>query len=171
MSFWKHCYHIVWATKGRESIILPAIEPRLYAYVAHKAGELGVFLYALGGTEDHMHIVPAIPPKHSVAWVVKMLKGASAHFVNTELRPPGLYFAWQRGYGSLTVGERQRAAAIDYVLRQKVHHQQQTTNAWLERCDDEESEDEAGRSSQASPDSPVLLETMTDYEVVLDLPW
>jgi putative transposase len=147
------------------------VQPRLYAYVAHKAGELGVFLYALGGTEDHMHIVPAIPPKHSVAWVVKMLKGASAHFVNTELRPPGLYFAWQRGYGSLTVGERQRAAAIDYVLRQKEHHQQQTTNAWLERCDDEESEGEAGRSSPASPDSHVLLETMTDYEVVLDLPW
>ena len=44
-----------------ESIILPAIEPRLYAYMAHKAGELGVFLYALGGTEDHMHIVPGDP--------------------------------------------------------------------------------------------------------------
>src|SRR5512139_4111235 len=113
MSFWKHCYHIVWATKGRESIILPTIEPRLYAYMAHKAGELDVFLYALGGAEDHMHIVPAIPPKHSVARVVKILKGASAHFVNTELRPPGLHFAWQRGYGSLTIGEKQRAAAID----------------------------------------------------------
>ncbi len=34
-----------------------------------------------------------------------------------------MYFAWQRGYGSLTVGERLRAAAIDYVLRQKEHHQ------------------------------------------------
>ena len=60
MSFWRHCYHIVWTTKGREPLILPAIEPRLVAYMAHKAGEMGVFLYALGGTEDHMHIIPAI---------------------------------------------------------------------------------------------------------------
>ncbi len=69
---------------------------------------------------------------------LKVLKGSSAHFVNTELRPPGLYFAWQRGYGSLTIGERQRVAAIEYVQRQKEHHQKQTTNVWLERCDDEE---------------------------------
>jgi len=117
------------------------------------------------------YIIPAIPPKHSVAWVVKILKGSSAHFVNTELRPPGLYFAWQRGYGSLTIGERQRAAAIDYVLRQKEHHQQQTTNAWLERCDDEEGQGKSDEEQQESPDSPVLRETITAYEVVLDLPW
>ncbi len=171
MSFWKHCYHIVWATKGRESLILPEIEPRLYAYLAYKAGEMDVFLHALGGTETHMHVIPAIPPKHSVAWVVKILKGASAHFVNTELRPPGFHFAWQRGYGSLTVGERQRAAAIDYVQRQKEHHQRQTTNPWLERCDDEEDQDETVEDQHASPDLRVLREPIADYEVVLDLPW
>jgi putative transposase len=143
----------------------------LYAYLAHKAGETGVFLHALGGAEDHMHIVPAIPPKHSVAWVVKILKDASAHFVNTELRPEGLYFAWQRGYGSLTVGEKQRAAAIDYVLRQKEHHQQQTTNAWLERCGDEEDQGELDEDQHESRAAPVMRETTADYEVVLDLPW
>ena len=171
MSFWKHCYHIVWATKGREPLILPAIEPRLYAYIAHKAGELDVFLYAIGGTEDHMHIIPAIPPKHSVAWVMKVLKGASAHFVNTELRPSGLHFAWQRGYGSLTVGERQRAVAMDYVLRQKEHHQQQTTNVWLERCGDEEDQGKSEDDGDVSPTSPALRETITDYEIAFDLSW
>jgi putative transposase len=171
MTFWKHCYHIVWATKAREPLILPAIEPRLYAYLAFKAGEMGVFLYALNGTEDHVHIVTAIPPKHSVAWVVKILKGASAHFVNTELRPPRLYFAWQRGYGSLTVGEKQRAAAMDYVQRQKEHHQKQTTNVWLERCDDEESQGEPNEDQGDAIASPELRETVADYEAVLDLPW
>jgi putative transposase len=102
MSFWKHCYHIVWSTKGRAPLILPKIEPRLYAYLVSKAAEMGVFVYAINEMADHGHIIAAIPPKHSVAWVVKMLKGASSHFVNTELRQPGLHFAWQRGYGSLT---------------------------------------------------------------------
>ncbi len=45
-------------------------------------------------------------------------------------------FQWQRGYGALSLGEKQRVAAIEYVLRQKEHHQQQTTNPWLERADE-----------------------------------
>lgn len=167
MSFWKHCYHIVWSTKGREPLICPEIEPRLYAYLAFKAGELGVYLYAINGTDDHGHIVAAIPPKHSVAWVVKMLKGSSAHFVNTELRPPGLHFAWQRGYGSLTIGEKQRAAAIEYVQRQKERHRDHTTNVWLERCDDEENQD----NSDDTVASPVAHEPGSSYDVVLNLPW
>ncbi len=171
MSFWKHCYHIVWATKEREPLIIPAIEDRLYAYLVYKASELGVFVYALGGIEDHMHIVPAIPPKHSIAWVVKVLKGASAHFVNSELRPLGLRFAWQRGYGSLTIGERQRAAAIEYVLRQKEHHRLQTANVWLERCGDEESQDKSDEHHGEPSAERVMREASADYEVVFDLPW
>ena len=166
MSFWKHCYHIVWSTKERELLILPDIEPRLYAYLVSKSAEMGVFVYAINGTEDHTHVVAAIPPKHSVAWVVKMLKGASAHFVNTELRPPGLHFAWQRGCGSLTIGERQRPSAIEYVQRQKEHHRDHATNIWLERCDDEDQGD-----SDEIPTSPVTRESVSIYDAVLDLPW
>lgn len=166
MSFWKHCYHIVWSTKAREPLILSEIKPRLYAYLAYKAGELGVFIYAINGTEDHIHIVVAIPPKQSVAWVMKMLKGASAHFVNTELRPAGIHFAWQRGYGSLTIGERQRAAAMDYVEQQETHHRAGTTNVWLERYDDDEEGD-----FEATSVTSMLRESGAVYNVALDLPW
>jgi len=165
MSFWKHCYHIVWSTKGRELLILPDIEPRLYAYLVSKAAEMGVFVYAINGTEDHIHIIVAIPPRQSVAWVMKMLKGASAHFVNTELHPPGIHFAWQRGYGSLTIGERQRAAAIDYVEQQETHHREGTTNVWLERYDDDEEDDGVASAPSA------LREPGSIYDAVLDLPW
>jgi hypothetical protein len=42
-------------------------------------------------------------------------------------------FAWQRGYGALSVGERQRPIAEAYVADQKGHHQRHTTNLWLGR--------------------------------------
>ena len=45
-------------------------------------------------------------------------------------------FIWQRGYGALSVGERQKPIAIAYVQSQKEHHKQRTTNVWLERCTD-----------------------------------
>jgi putative transposase len=71
--------------------------------------------------------------KLALAEVVKELKGASSHDINHEVRL-GYPFAWQRGYGALTLGEKQRPVAEVYVQNQKIHHQQQTTHAWLERC-------------------------------------
>lgn len=122
----------MWATKNREHLIVPTIEARLYAYIVNKAAELGVYVYAIKGWYDHIHLVVSIPPKHAVAYVVKRLKGASSHDLN---QAGGLdyQFAWQRGYGALSLGERQRPKAEAYVENQKKHHEQQTMNAWLER--------------------------------------
>lgn len=84
-----------------------------------------------------MHMVISIPPKYAIAEVVKRLKGASSHDFE------GL--GWQRGYGVLSVGERQCQIAIGYVENQKKHHAQQTTIAPLERMN----EDEVGLEGQA----------------------
>ena len=132
MAFWRLYCHLVWATKNREPLIRPAIEERLYAYLVHKAAELGAYVYAIHGWTDHIHPIVAIPPKHAVADVVKRLKGASSHDLNLGGALDG-QFAWQRGYGAWSLGERQRPDAEAYVRNQKAHHAQQTANAWLER--------------------------------------
>ena len=111
MSFWRTYYHIVWATKNREALITPEIEPRLYAYIVNKAAELGVYVYALNGWIDHVHIVAASPPKEAIAHVVKTLKGSSSHDLNQQGVLDTL-FAWQRGYGVLSLGSRQLADAV-----------------------------------------------------------
>ena len=135
MSFWRLYYHLVWSTKNREPFIKPEIEQRLFAYIVHKAAELECYVYAINGWYDHLHLVVAIPPKHAVADVVKRLKGASSHDLNHSA---GLdyEFAWQRGYGALSVGERQRPQAEAYVANQKTHHGKQELIAWLERDSD-----------------------------------
>jgi len=94
---------------------------------------MALYVYAINGWTDHVHLLIAIPPKHAVADVVKRLKGSSSHYLN---HAGGLSyeFAWQRGYGALTLGERQRPKAEAYVRDQKDHHEQHTANAWLERC-------------------------------------
>jgi hypothetical protein len=74
-----------------------------------------------------------------VSWIVKVLKGSSSHFVSHVLSP-GSSFAWQRGYGYLSLGETQLERAVAYVRNQKEHHRLATTNGWLERTDDEDDE-------------------------------
>lgn len=135
MSFWRLFYHLVWPTKNRERLIQPIMEDRLHGYLIRTGAELDVYVYAINSWYDHVHLVVTIPPQHAIADVVQRLKDASAHHVNHSF-DLGYTFAWQPGYGVLSVGERQRPIAEAYVRNHKQHHQEQTTNTWLERVDD-----------------------------------
>jgi len=131
MSFWRNYYHLVWGTKNRLSLLSRMFEQRLFNYLITKAKELEVIIFAINSTEDQVHAVVAIPPKQSVSSVVKHLKGSSAHYVNYVIDPGGA-FQWQRGYGWITLGEKQRPIAVDYVRNKKQHHAENTTNSWFE---------------------------------------
>ena len=132
MPYWRSYAHLIWATKNRQPFILPSFEDRLYGQLIQKAADLGCYVHAINGMIEHTHMVLSIPPKHSPAYMVKTLKGSSSHFVNHIVQPEAFHFAWQRGYGYLTLGETQLDRAVDYVLRQKEHHQAKTVNRWLE---------------------------------------
>lgn len=137
MSFWRLYYHIVWATKNRQPLIAESVEEQLFGYLVKKSSELGTHVYAINGCFDHVHLVASVPPRLAVAEVVKNLKGASSHLLNHAGGLDGT-FAWQRGYGVLSLGERQKADAIRYVECQKQHHNQGTTNTWLEHDTDQD---------------------------------
>ena len=169
MPFWRSFAHLVWTTKDREPWIPAAFEPQLYAQMVDAVAQLGCYVYAINGMADHVHVVLAIPPKHSVAHVVKILKGSSAHFVNHVLQPDGYHFQWQRGYGYLSLGQRQLARAMAYVERQKEHHAQQTINRWLERVVEQDDGPDDNGSSVASPD--VLREDIIPYDVGTEWPF
>jgi putative transposase len=136
MAFWRTYYHIIWATRERAPLIQPAIEERLYAYIAARALALECHIYAIGGWVDHMHLITAIPPKIAVAEVVRQLKGASAHYANHELQLSG-NFEWQRGYGVLSISERNLETALAYVRNQKQHHTHGSEIRVLETLSDE----------------------------------
>jgi len=169
MPFYRLYYHLVWAVKNRENLLQPEIEKRLYAYLVNKGREIGIYTYAVNGCYDHIHLVVSIPPKLSVATVVKRLKGASSHNLNHRLGGFDGSFAWQRGYGALSVGERQRSIAEAYVRKQKEHHQAQTTNAWLERYTEfDEGPDDADLAKNITPS---IVHEDTEIYRVLDAPW
>jgi len=164
VTFWRSYAHLVWATKHREPLIRPEFEERLYADLISTAANLGCYVHAVNGISDHVHLVISIPPKHSVAWIVKNLKGNSSHFVNHVLAPGPTPFAWQRGYGYLSLGESQCERAVAYVENQKQHHQTATTNRWLERMDDDEHDDGGAPTPPGGP-SRTLREPPIAYHV------
>jgi len=130
MSIWRTYYHLVWATRERTPLITATIEPELYGYIQTKAKALDCPVHAVGGIADHIHLALSIPPKFSVAEVVRQIKAGSSHYVNKAF--PGQHFAWQREYGVFSLGGKQLPKAIAYVENQKQHHDTQTTIRGLE---------------------------------------
>ncbi|KAA3664996.1 MAG: IS200/IS605 family transposase [Chloroflexi bacterium] len=84
MAYWQLYYHIVWATKNRRPIIDSTLEPQLHTTIRGKGIELGGVIHAVGGMEEHVHVVASIPPRLAVAFFVGQLKGASSHWVNHD---------------------------------------------------------------------------------------
>lgn len=114
--------HLIWATWNREPLLTGDVERTVYRCLEATCQELDVEVLALGGVEDHLHLVVRMPATLSVAALVKRLKGASSHLVTHEITRDQ-FFKWQGGYGAFSSGLKQLPDVCDYVRRQKEHHQ------------------------------------------------
>jgi len=124
--------HLAWATWGRFPLITPELRPRLYANLAYQAREVGADVFAVGGVEDHVHVLVRFPTTISVADFARQLKGASSHFVTQVLRSADP-FKWQGGYGAFTLSRRGIPTTREYILNQEEHHRTGTLIRALER--------------------------------------
>ncbi len=137
MSLWRLYYHIVWATKFRQALILPEQERQLYDYIIGKSDSLGCIVHAINGITDHIHLIVSIPPRLALYDYVRQIKGSSSHYMNQQLSLSNR-FAWQKGYGVFSISIKNLDIAINYVNRQKEHHENGTMIAALEQTSDED---------------------------------
>jgi putative transposase len=138
MAFWRTYYHLIWSTESRQPLITSERETELYNYIIGKADTIGCMIHAIGGVEDHIHLLASVPPKISIADFVKRIKGSSAYHLNHTRCTSDLGFSWQKGYGVLTLGSKQLDTAKAYVMNQKLHHSHGTAIQGLERIEEEE---------------------------------
>ncbi len=122
--------HLVWATWDRAPLITPEIRDRIYPVMQHQASKLGVQIVAIGGIEDHVHVLARFPTTISMADLVGRMKGASSHMVTQVMGQP---FKWQGAYGAFTLAKSGLSRTRDYVLNQEMHHRNGTTYAALEQ--------------------------------------
>jgi putative transposase len=95
--------HFVWATWDRAPVIAVAIEPRLYGAIRAKCLELKCEPMAIGGAEDHVHVLVRLHSTVAVATLAREMKGASSHLVSHELVGYAEGFRWQGSYGAFSV--------------------------------------------------------------------
>lgn len=118
---WEIFVHLVWATRNREPLLHAGMRPRTHTLMYAKAIEAGCEILAIGGIEDHIHVLVSLAPASSIPVLVKSLKGSSSHFINQQFAPDPP-FAWQAGYGAFSVSKANLARTIRYIENQEEHH-------------------------------------------------
>ncbi len=110
--------HVVFSTKGRQKTISLDLQPRLWSYVAGVCKKLDIHVHAIGGIEDHIHLLIQVPPTLPAAKAVLTIKSNSSRWANEQ----GHKFSWQQGYGAFSVSSSNIPAVVQYIRNQQEHH-------------------------------------------------
>jgi REP element-mobilizing transposase RayT len=127
------CVHFVWATWNRAAFLTPELEERIYDCVTRKSEETRRLLLAIGGTENHVHVLVRLHSMVSVAQLAHGMKGSSSH-LTTHVLAADQPFKWQGTYGAFSVGENDVDRVRTYIKMQKEHHARGNLVPDWERC-------------------------------------
>jgi len=119
--------HVVFSTKDRGKIILKEFQPKIRAYIVGICKKQGIFVHAVGGMDDHVHLLVQIPPQLALAKAVLAIKSNSSRWASDQ----GHKFAWQEGYAAFSVSSSQIPAVVRYIQNQEMHHRRMDFDAEL----------------------------------------
>lgn len=84
-SFVQLFVHAVWATRLREPLLREAVARRVHGYMASRCRSLRCEALAIGGADDHVHVLAMLAPDVSVAQLVAGIKAPTSTFAKREL--------------------------------------------------------------------------------------
>ena len=99
----------------------------MWAYLGGIARKHEMKALAVGGAEDHVHILLSLPSSIPIAKAMREIKRASSLWMHQNGRTGA--FEWQEGYGAFSIGVTQTNATIAYITRQEDHHRKRDFQA------------------------------------------
>ena len=117
--------HLVFAVKGRQSLIQPDWKETLYKYIAGIISNQKQKLMIINGMPDHVHILIGIKPDKSISDLVRDIKSYSSSFIREQGFVKGR-FEWQEGFGAFSVSQSQVPKLILYIQNQELHHKKKS---------------------------------------------
>lgn len=82
---------------------------------------------AIGGTDNHIHLLLSLPSSLPIAKAMREIKSASSHWMHETCDIPG--FEWQERYGAFSIGWAQVNATTAYISSQTEHHRKRDFQA------------------------------------------
>ena len=117
--------HIVFAVKGRQSLIPESRKEELYKYITGIIKKRDQKMLAVNGMSDHIHILIGMKPTIALSDLVRDFKAGSSGFINEKKWLRGK-FNWQEGFGAFSYSRSQVDTVIKYIMNQEQHHKKKT---------------------------------------------
>jgi REP element-mobilizing transposase RayT len=115
----------VFAVREREALIKPEWREDLFRYIAGVLKNNKVKLLAIGGVDDHIHILFGMNPNIALSDLVRDVKANSSKFINEKRFVRGKFY-WQEGFGAFSYSRSQIDTVAKYVLNQEKQHAKRT---------------------------------------------
>jgi len=116
---------LVFAVKGRKSLISSEWEEEVYKYITGIITRQGQKLIIMNGVSDHVHIFIGIKPSCRLSDLVREMKKSSSAFIKEKKFTP-FKFEWQEGYGAFSYSHSAIDQVCKYIENQKGHHKKIT---------------------------------------------
>ncbi|MDC8001266.1 IS200/IS605 family transposase [Aequorivita todarodis] len=124
-SFSQIYIQVVFAVRGRNSLILPSWEDELYKYITGTVQNKNQKMLAINGVQDHIHFLIGMKPSCCLSDLVREVKKSSNKFIN-EKKFTKYKFEWQDGFGAFSYSHSALDNVIRYIQNQKEHHKKQS---------------------------------------------
>jgi len=117
--------HIVVGTYRQRSFLTAEIRIQLFTYLSVVAKSKGTKLVALGGTENHIHLLLAMPSKLSVESAILALKQSSTIWLRQNFESLRA-FSWSTGFAAFSISRSQLESTLLYIQNQEQYHWKKT---------------------------------------------
>jgi len=116
---------VVFAVKGRNSLIHANWEEEFYKYISGIVKNKNQKMLAINGMPDHIHFLIGMKPSCCLSDLIREIKKSSNEFIN-ERKFSKYKFQWQEGYGAFSYSHSDFSNVIQYINNQKEHHKKRS---------------------------------------------
>lgn len=128
-SYSKVFVHSIWTTKNRIPYLDKSIRPLVYSEISQAIKKSKGVTHAIGGVEDHVHLLMEIPKDMALSDIIREVKCSGINI----LKAHDSSFEWQTGYGAFSISLSTVETVKRYIDNQEEHHKKSTTlDEWKE---------------------------------------
>lgn len=93
----------------------------IHEHIMSNCKKKEIFLQAISGSTDHVHLLISLGRDQSIAQVVQLIKGESSFWINRN-KVLHSKFSWQDDYFAVSVSESHVGIVENYIKNQEEHH-------------------------------------------------
>jgi putative transposase len=138
--------HLVWSTYRRSRVIDANVEKRLHPMLVALSKQKRCPVLAVGGLEDHVHVLVKLASTVTMADLVQQMKGASSKCLSDNADGEG--FRWQDGYSATSIHSEIVPRVKNYINTQRRRHE--AGEIWKDLEPQHEDPSSSGRSPSSA---------------------